>query len=385
MQVTETLSQGLKREYNVVISAGDLASKLDSATRRSQEQGPHQRLPPRQGAGRASQEGLWPLGDGRRRAGDDQRRQQADRRGERLAAGDGAEDRTSDRPVGDRGGARSARRPGLQGRAGSAAAVRGRRFRADIALERPVADVEESEVDERIAAPRRQPPHLQRAARGRGRGDGRPRHGRFRRHDRRRAPSRAATSKDIEVMLGSKTFIPGFEEALVGAIGRRTAQRQGDASPRITRSSALAGKTGEFDVTVKKVAKPEPSPSTTNSPRASASNRWRRCARRLRERIAADYARASREKVKRQLLDALADALQLRSAAGSGRRRNSARSGRRSSASRRHRGRSFADEEHDRRGGARRISRDRRAPRAARPAAGRSRRQGATSRSPTRR
>ena len=30
MQVTETLSQGLKREYNVVVSAGDLASKLDT-------------------------------------------------------------------------------------------------------------------------------------------------------------------------------------------------------------------------------------------------------------------------------------------------------------------------------------------------------------------
>ena len=30
MQVTETLSQGLKREYNVMVSAGDLASKLDT-------------------------------------------------------------------------------------------------------------------------------------------------------------------------------------------------------------------------------------------------------------------------------------------------------------------------------------------------------------------
>ena len=30
MQVTETLSQGLKREYNVLVSAGDLASKLDT-------------------------------------------------------------------------------------------------------------------------------------------------------------------------------------------------------------------------------------------------------------------------------------------------------------------------------------------------------------------
>ena len=30
MQVTETLSQGLKREYNVMVSAGDLATKLDS-------------------------------------------------------------------------------------------------------------------------------------------------------------------------------------------------------------------------------------------------------------------------------------------------------------------------------------------------------------------
>ncbi len=30
MQVTETLSQGLKREYNIVLSASDLASRLDA-------------------------------------------------------------------------------------------------------------------------------------------------------------------------------------------------------------------------------------------------------------------------------------------------------------------------------------------------------------------
>ena len=71
---------------------------------------------------------------------------------------------------------------------------------------------------------------------------------------------------------------------------------------------ALAGKTAEFDVTVKAVAAPSPSPSTTNSPRASGFESLEKLKAMHRDRIAAEYARASRDKLKRQLLDKL-DAL----------------------------------------------------------------------------
>ena len=49
MQVTETSAQGLKRGYKVVVSAADLAAKLEVAARGHEGQGQDQRLPPRQG------------------------------------------------------------------------------------------------------------------------------------------------------------------------------------------------------------------------------------------------------------------------------------------------------------------------------------------------
>ena len=72
---------------------------------------------------------------------------------------------------------------------------------------------------------------------------------------------------------------------------------------------ALAGKTGEFDVTVKKASRRRRrSPSTTSSPRASASESLDKLKEFLRDRMTTDYAKFSRDKIKRQLLDKL-DAL----------------------------------------------------------------------------
>jgi trigger factor len=56
MQVTETLNSGLKREIKVTVPAGDMeAVWLDKRLDDAQGQGPHQRLPPRQGADAASE------------------------------------------------------------------------------------------------------------------------------------------------------------------------------------------------------------------------------------------------------------------------------------------------------------------------------------------
>ena len=64
MEVTETLSQGLKREFKVVLPATDLATRLEGQLVRGAGQGAHQRLSSRQGAGRASEAALWPLDHG---------------------------------------------------------------------------------------------------------------------------------------------------------------------------------------------------------------------------------------------------------------------------------------------------------------------------------
>ena len=68
-------------------------------------------------------------------------------------------------------------------------------------------------------------------------------------------PFEGGEGKDIQVVLGSNTFIPGFEEQLVGVAAgeRRTVQA---TFPETYAVRALAGKTADFDVTVKAVAAP---------------------------------------------------------------------------------------------------------------------------------
>ena len=96
-------------------------------------------------------------------------------------------------------------------------------------------------------------------------------------------------------------------------------------------------------MTVKKVAKPEPLAIDDEFAKSLGLESLEAMRKMMRERIEAELARASREKVKRKLLDALAKrySFEVPEAWSS---RNSARSGRRSSASRRSSGRSFADE-----------------------------------------
>ena len=58
-------------------------------------------------------------------------------------------------------------------------------------------------------------------------------------------------------MLGSNTFIPGFEEQLLGAVAGE--QRAVQATfPENYAARKLAGQKADFDVTVKAVAAPEP-------------------------------------------------------------------------------------------------------------------------------
>ena len=90
MQVTETSSDGLKRELKVVDRPGRAQPALHHAARRGQGPGPAQGLPQGQGAGRAPQEALRPLGDGRGaaagRRGDEPQGHQGAQRARRAPA-----------------------------------------------------------------------------------------------------------------------------------------------------------------------------------------------------------------------------------------------------------------------------------------------------------
>ncbi len=294
MQVTETLSQGLKREYDIVL-AGE-RSRRAARTRSSptSRQGADQRLPSRQGAGRASQARLRQVGDGRCRPGGDQRRQQADRRRQQPAPRREPQGRSARRPGRDRGGARGARRPRLQGRVRGAADIRGRRLRRHRAR----------------AAGRRRRGERGRDARSQRLAEDRARLRRQAARAPRRRPSiaspstssarstasrsRAARASDIEVVLGSNTFIPGFEEQLLGAAAGDSASVQATFPEAYAACASSPARQAEFDVTVKAVAAPEPlaiDDEFAKSSASKASTQLKECGarphrRRLRARLA---------------------------------------------------------------------------------------------------
>jgi trigger factor len=173
-----------------------------------------------------------------------------------------------------------------------------------ISLERPVADVEEAEVDRalrHLADSRRvftERPEGEKAEIG----------------DRLTVdfvgaiagePFEGGASQNIQLILGSNTFIPGFEDALVGAVAgeRRTVQA---TFPENYASRALAGKTPDFDVTIKSVAAPAPLEVDDEFAKTTGQETIEGLRGVLRAGLASGLARASRDKLKRKLLDALA-------------------------------------------------------------------------------
>ena len=121
-------------------------------------------------------------------------------------------------------------------------------------------------------------------------------------------------------MLGSKEFIPGFEDQLVGV-------KAGDEKhvtvtfPEDYSAPHLAGKEATFDVTVKEVAKPgelEINDETAKSLGLESLERLREI---VRGQIESQFGSMTRQKVKRQLLDQLDARLPVRGAVEAGRSR----------------------------------------------------------------
>ncbi len=112
------------------------------------------------------------------------------------------------------------------------------------------------------------------------------------------------TAENAELVLGSGSFIPGFEAQLEGA--KAGEERKVVVTfPADYQAPDLAGKEATFDVTVKAVA----APAAIAIDEAFAKNFGFDSVEKLREavlaRVKADYDRATREKLKRALLDAL--------------------------------------------------------------------------------
>jgi trigger factor len=106
------------------------------------------------------------------------------------------------------------------------------------------------------------------------------------------------TGTDVEVIIGSNSFIPGFEEQVVGMKAGEsrtvTATFPENYLPR-----HLAGKEATFDVTAKSLAIDDAFAKGFNFDSLDAMKAA------IRGNLEAEWARASREKLKRALLDAL--------------------------------------------------------------------------------
>jgi trigger factor len=117
-------------------------------------------------------------------------------------------------------------------------------------------------------------------------------------------PFEGGEGRDIQVALGSNTFLPGFENQLVGvASGDKRTVRT--TFPDAYGAPALAGKTADFAVTVKAVASRDPFAVDDEFAKGVGSENLDKLKETIRDRIAAEYARVSRDKLKRQLLDKL--------------------------------------------------------------------------------
>ena len=172
-----------------------------------------------------------------------------------------------------------------------------------IKLERPVADLTDVQVSEaldRIAEQNR--PF---AAKGEG--------GKVEKGDRvvidftgtlEGVPFEGGTGGDVGVNVGSGTFIPGFEDQLIGMTAGETRQVKVTFPSNYT-NEHLAGKDAEFKVTAKTVE----APGTLAVDDAFAKQLGLESLDKLKEavkgRLQQEHAGLSRQRVKRQLLDKL--------------------------------------------------------------------------------
>jgi trigger factor len=120
-------------------------------------------------------------------------------------------------------------------------------------------------------------------------------------------PFEGGAAEDAHVILGRGMFIPGFEEGLAGA--KTGEERTVTATfPENYQAAHLAGKAAQFDVTVKEVAAPRLPEANDEFAKSLGLDSLAKLKDALKERISKDYSEASRNRAKRSLLDALDEA-----------------------------------------------------------------------------
>jgi trigger factor len=294
MQITETNAEGLKREFRVVVDSSDIEKKVQA---RLNELGRSMRLP-------GFRPGKVPMNVLRKRFGPSVM-------GEVL---EHAVSDSSSQAMRERG-----LRPALQPKIEIVSFKEGADLEykmalellpdiepidlASIELERLRPEIPEADVDQalrRIAEPHRKSEKVDRAAQSGdavvidfvGRIDG------------TEFPGGAA--KDHKLVLGSSSFIPGFEDQLIGA--NAGDKREVKVTfPKEYGSDELAGKEASFEVDVKEVQELQPPAIDDDLAKAVGLDTLDELRKMVRERIERDYNQLARQKLKRVLLDRLAE------------------------------------------------------------------------------
>ena len=122
-------------------------------------------------------------------------------------------------------------------------------------------------------------------------------------------PFEGGAAEDFPLVLGSAQFIPGFEDQLVGvAAGEEKAVEV--TFPESYGAEALAGKAAVFDVTVKEIKGPVASPIDDELAKKYNAENLESMRSQIRDRIGDEYKTASRTLMKRQLLDHLSETIE---------------------------------------------------------------------------
>ncbi|EEX87320.1 MULTISPECIES: trigger factor [Brucella] len=300
MQVTETLNEGLKREIKVVVPAGDLEAKLA------------ERLETARGRARINgfRPGKVPTAHLRKMYGksfmaeivneilNDSSRSILAERNEKSATQPEvimSEDEKEAEKV-------------LDGKADFVfslnyevlPAIEVKDF-SKIAVTREVVDISDEEVDEqvkRIASSTR----TFETKKGKAENEDRVTIDYLGKLDGE--PFEGGADNDAQLVLGSGQFIPGFEEQLIGL-------KAGDEKvitvtfPAEYGAAHLAGKEATFDIKVKEVAKPNELVLDDETAKKLGIESLERLRQVVREQIESQYGQITRQKVKRQILDAL--------------------------------------------------------------------------------
>jgi trigger factor len=117
-------------------------------------------------------------------------------------------------------------------------------------------------------------------------------------------PFEGGSGENIQVTIGSNTFIPGFEEQLLDIAAGETRTLK-VSFPKNYASEKLAGQPAEFETTATLIEAPQATEINDEFAKTLGLESLNKLKEAARERLAAEFAGATRQRVKRMLLDRL--------------------------------------------------------------------------------